>query len=118
MAMRSRWRAGGFGGEFVVASADVLHERVPGGQDPCRPVPVQPADRPQPAFQPPEISLHAIVGVPLSGMQRRGDQLIEDPQVSRRPVGGDLGRAVPARSARLKNRRAPPSPAKWTRARR
>jgi hypothetical protein len=52
--------AGDVGGEFVVAAADVLHERVPGGDDPRGPVAFQSAHRPQPCFQPPVIRFDGL----------------------------------------------------------
>ena len=82
---------GSLGSELVVSAADVLHERVPGGQGPRGPVTLQAAHRPEPGLQPPVISLDRIVRVPLHGVQRGGDQLIEDPRIDRGPVGGDLG---------------------------
>ena len=56
---------GDFGGEFVVAAAQVLDEGVPGGEDPRGAVPFQAAHRPQPGLQPAMISLDRIVGIPL-----------------------------------------------------
>jgi hypothetical protein len=61
---------GDVGGEFVVAAAEVLHERVAGSQDPCGPVPLQAAHRPQPRFQPAMIGLDRVVRIPLDGVQR------------------------------------------------
>jgi hypothetical protein len=82
---------GNVGGEFIVAAAEVLDERVPGRNDPRGPLTFQSAHRPQPRFQSVMVGLDWVVRVPLDGMQRRGDQLIEDPRISRCPVGGDLG---------------------------
>jgi hypothetical protein len=85
--------AGGeVGGEFIVTTPQVLHERVTGGHDPRGPVPFQAAHRPQPRFQPAVICFDRVVRVPLDGMQCRGDQLIKDSRIGRGPVGGDLGR--------------------------
>jgi hypothetical protein len=75
-----------------VAAAQILDERVSGGQYPRGPVVLQSAHRPQPGFQSAVVGLDRIVRVPLYGMQRRGDQLVQDPRISRGPVGGDLGR--------------------------
>ncbi len=80
------------GGDVVVATAQILHERVAGGEDPRRPVPFQAPHRPEPGFQPPVIGLDWVVRVLLHGMQRRGDQIVEDPRVNGCAVGGDLGR--------------------------
>jgi hypothetical protein len=74
---------GDVGGEFTMAAAKGLHEGVPGGQVPRGPVASDPAHRPQPRFQPPVIGLDRVVRVPLDGMQRRGDQLIQDPRMGR-----------------------------------
>jgi hypothetical protein len=86
---------GDVGGEFVVAAAEVLYERVTGSQDPRGPVTLESAHRPQPRFQPAVIGLDRVVRVPLDSVQRRRDQLIQDPRISRGPVGGDLGRDRP-----------------------
>ena len=69
---------GDIGGEFIVAAAKILDERVPGGQDPRGSAAFQAAHRPQPRFQPPVIGLDWIAGVPLDGVQGRGDQLVQD----------------------------------------
>jgi hypothetical protein len=74
-------------GDFVVAAADVLHERVPGGQDPRGPSAFQAAHRPRPGLQSAVISLHAIIGIALGDVQGGRDQLVQDPRVSRCPVG-------------------------------
>jgi hypothetical protein len=86
-------------GEFVVAAAEILDERVPGSQDPRGPVALQSAHRPQPRFQPPVICFDRVIRVTLGGMQRRGDQLIQDARIGRGPVGGDLGRDRPGAPA-------------------
>jgi len=83
---------GEVGGNVIVAAAKVLHECVTGGEDPRRPVPFQAPHRPEPGFQPPVICLDRVVRVLLHGVQRRGDQLVEDLRVDRITVGGDLGR--------------------------
>jgi hypothetical protein len=80
------------GSEFVVAAAEILDERVPGGDYPCGPAAFQSAHRPQPRLQSAMVGFDRVVRVPLDGMQCRGDQLIEDPRIGRGPVGGDLGR--------------------------
>ena len=51
---------GDVGGDVVVAKAKVLHERVPGGEDPRRPVPFQAPHRPEPGLQPPVICLDGL----------------------------------------------------------
>jgi hypothetical protein len=44
-----------------VAPAEVLHERVPGGDDPRGPVTFQSAHRPEPCFQPSVIGFDLCV---------------------------------------------------------
>lgn len=75
-----------------MAAAQVLDERMTSGQDTRGAVPLQAPHRPQPGFQPPVICLDRVSCVPPDGVQRGGDQLIEHPGISGRPVGGDLGR--------------------------
>ena len=58
-----------FSGEFVVTTADVLHERVPGRDDPRGPVTLQSAHRPQPRFQAAVVGFDRVVRVALDGMQ-------------------------------------------------
>jgi hypothetical protein len=43
---------GDVGGDVVVAAAQVLDERVAGGEDPRSPVTLQSAHRPEPGFEP------------------------------------------------------------------
>jgi hypothetical protein len=52
----------------------------------------QAAHRPEPGFQPPVVGLDRVVRVLLDGVQRRGDQLVDDAGVNGRAVGRDLGR--------------------------
>ena len=93
-------------GEFVVATAEVLYERMAGGDTGRRPELFQPAHRAQPSLQPAMISFNTIIGV-LRGHVRRGrDQFVDHPQVRAGLVGGDLdrrwtlGQRGPLRSAR------------------
>jgi len=48
--------------------------------------------RPQPCLQPPVVRFGRVVRVPLSSMQGRGNQLIEDPRAGRGAAGRCLGR--------------------------
>ena len=61
---------GDVGGEFIVTTAEVLDERVPGGDDPCGAVAFQAAHRPQPSLQPAVIGLDRVVRVLLNDVQR------------------------------------------------
>jgi hypothetical protein len=54
---------GDVGGEFIVAAAQILDERVPGGDDPCGPAAFQAARRPQPGLQPSMIGLDRVIRV-------------------------------------------------------
>ena len=97
---------GGVGSEFIVAAAEVLHKPMSGCQHPRGPVAFDSAHRPQPRFQPPVIGLDRVIRLALHGVQGRGDQLAANPRVGGgRSVVTSAG-IVPARSARMKNRRA------------
>jgi hypothetical protein len=52
----------------------------------------QAAHRPEPGFQPPVVGLDRVVRVLLDGVQRRGNQLIEDPRVDGGTIRSDLHR--------------------------
>src|SRR5512135_746245 len=79
-------------GQVVVAAAHVLHEPVT-GRDHCRRAePLEAAHRPQPGLQPAVVSFDRIVRLPLHNVVPGGCQLVEDPRVGRRPVGGHLDR--------------------------
>jgi hypothetical protein len=52
-----------------VAAAEVLDERVPGGDDARGPVAFQPAHRSQPRFQSAMVGFDRVVRVALEGMQ-------------------------------------------------
>jgi hypothetical protein len=51
--------------EFIVAAAEILHERVTGGQDPRGPVAFQSAHRPQPGGQHDVDDLAVLVNGPV-----------------------------------------------------
>jgi len=80
-----------FGGDVVVAAAQVLHEGMPGGEDPRGAVAFQPAHRPQPCFQPPMVRLDGVIRMPPNRVQRRGHQFVEHARAGGGAVGGDLG---------------------------
>ena len=83
---------GDAGGDVVVAAARVLHERVTGGENPRRAVPLQAPHRPEPGLQPPVICFGSVIRVLLNGVQGRGDQLAGHPRAGRRAAGRNLGR--------------------------
>jgi hypothetical protein len=60
---------GDVGGEFIVAAAEVLDERVPSGDDPRGAVAFQSAHRSQPRFQAAMVGFDRVVRVALDGMQ-------------------------------------------------
>ena len=87
----------GVGGEFVVATAEVLYERMARGDTGRRPELFQPAHRAQPSLQPAMISFNTIIGVLLGHVGRGRNQFVDHPQVRAGPVGGHLDRRRPLR---------------------
>ena len=64
-----------------MSAAEVLHERVAGG-DPCGgPQAFEPAHRAEPGLQPSMIGFYRVVGVLLGDVRGCWDQVVEDPQV-------------------------------------
>jgi hypothetical protein len=57
--------------------------------------PFQPADRAQPCLEPAVIGFDPVAGVLLGQVQGARDELVEDPQVRSRLVGGHLDRRRP-----------------------
>jgi hypothetical protein len=55
-------------------------------------MPFQAAHRLEPGLEPSLVCLDRVVRVLLDGVQRRADQLVDDPRVGGRAVGGDFGR--------------------------
>ncbi len=96
----------GGGGEFVVATAEVLDERVPGADCLGRAETFQPAHRPQSCLQPAAVGFDLVVGVPGVDVVGRGELFVEDPRIGGGPVGGHLGRAAAVGQGQVKNRRA------------
>ena len=93
-------------GDVVVAAAQVLNEGKTGGEDPGGPVTLQSAHRPKPGLQPSMIRFDRVVCILLDDVQSRRGQLVEDPRINVRAVGVTSNGIVPARSARVGNRRA------------
>src|SRR6266496_6808551 len=60
--------------EFVVAAAEVLHERVPGGDQCGGGEAFQPAHRPQPSLAPVVIGFHPVVAEALRHVPSRRQQ--------------------------------------------
>jgi hypothetical protein len=79
--------------EFVVATTEVLHERVPSADHPCRAQPFQSAHRPQPGLQTPMIGFDGVIRILFGDVARGGYQLLDHSRVGRCPVGAHLGRA-------------------------
>jgi hypothetical protein len=97
---------GGVGGEFVVVTAQVLSQCVPGGDDPRGPVASQSAHRSQPRFRRPWSASTGFVRVALTVCSAEGISSSRSRgQAGARSVVTSAG-IVPARSARVKNRRA------------
>jgi hypothetical protein len=94
------------GGDVVVATAQVLHEGVRGGDDLRRAMPLQAPHRPEPGFQPSVICLDRVIRILLNDVQRRGNQLVEDLRVNRSAVGRGLDRDGSGSQRLTKKRRA------------
>jgi hypothetical protein len=65
------------GGEFVVATAEVLHEGVPSGDDGRGTGSLESPHGSQSRLEPTVIGLDGIVGVPLQDVTGIGHQLVE-----------------------------------------
>ena len=78
--------------EFVVAAANVLHERVTEDDHPCRVVTFQSAHRPEPCLQAAVVGFDPIVRILLSVMKRGGHEFVDHRAQRRRPVGHYLHR--------------------------
>lgn len=85
--------------EFVVAAAEVLHERMPGTDHTRRAEPFQPAHRAQPRREPTVICLNRVIRVPLDNVARSGQHLVEHARASRGTVGAHLARAGTVRQS-------------------
>ena len=81
-----------FGGEFVVAPAQVLHELSPVMMIWTVRSVRQAAHGSQPVFESAVIGLDALVFIAFDVMPRGGNQRFDDPQVDRRSIGDDVGR--------------------------
>jgi hypothetical protein len=78
--------------EFVVPTAEVLHERVSGDDHLCVPISSQPTHRSEPMLESVVISLDRIVRMTLDVMPRHWDQFLEHSNIDRGGVGDDLNR--------------------------
>jgi hypothetical protein len=83
------WR--GVGGEFVVASAEVLDESVTAGAHGGGPKTFQSAHRRKSGLLPTMIGFDTVIAVPLGDVRGR-HEVIDDPQVWGGLVGGDFDR--------------------------
>jgi hypothetical protein len=87
------------GGEFVVAAAEVLHERLSEGDRGGGPEAFESAHRPQPGIQPAVIGLDAVVGVLLGYVRCGRDQFVQvTGRTSKRAGGVDEQRGEPLHS--------------------
>ena len=98
---------GDVGGEFVVAAAKVLHERVPGRDGAQRADRLQAAHRPKPRLESSMVGLHPVVAVLLQDVTSTRNEFVEHPRIHRRPVGRHLDRrrAVRQRAGEERPRR-------------
>jgi hypothetical protein len=78
------------GGDFVVASSEVLREGMTGGEGASRAKGLQTAHRSEPGFRAAVVVFDPVVGVMLRVVQCGGDELVEDSWVGRRSIRGDL----------------------------
>jgi hypothetical protein len=78
-----------------MAAADVLDERVSGGDYLYAAELFEPAHRLQSGLQPSVIGFNRVVSVLLGDMTGGGHQLIEHPRVGGRAISGDLDRGRP-----------------------
>ena len=84
---------GPFGGEFVVATAQVLHERVPGRDNTQRSDSSSSRASAAVGLEPAVISFYSVVRILLEYVSRGRGEVVDHTRVDRRPVGGDLGRS-------------------------
>ena len=85
------------GGYVVVAAAQILHERMPGSDDPRGAVAFQPADRPEPGLQPAmicSIRLLAYRSTVCSAEGISSSRPADRPGSPRRAAPGPTGRTV------------------------
>ena len=74
------------GGDLVVASTQVLHERVTGGDGAGGAVSLETTHRSKSGLEPSMIGLDGVVRVLLDAVPRVRDQLVQDTRVDRCPV--------------------------------
>jgi hypothetical protein len=79
-------------GQLVVATANVLNERVARDDDAGAAVLLQAPHRSQPRLQAAVVGLDTVVGIPIGAMPGRRDQLLDHQRVRRRSIGHDLHR--------------------------
>ena len=88
-----------------MATADVLDERVPGGDYLYAAELFESAHRSQSGFQPSVIGFDRVVSVLLGDMTGGRHQLIEHPRVGGGTISGDLDRGRRVIQGAVKNRR-------------
>ena len=82
----------GFDPEFVVAAAEVLHERVAAHDHAGGAIALEATHRSQPRLEPAVVGLDPIVRVLLGVVERGRHELIDDGEERPGPIGHDLGR--------------------------
>ena len=80
-------------GEFVVAAAKVLHERVTSDHDARRPIGLQAAHRSEPSLQSSVVALDAVVRLPAAVVVGVREKVLDGTDQRLGLVGGDLLRA-------------------------
>jgi hypothetical protein len=76
----------GIQSEFVVATAEILDERMSGTDHPCRAELFQATHRPQRSLEPTMIGFDRVIGVLLGDVAGSGCQLLEYARVGRCPI--------------------------------
>ena len=84
----------GVDGELVVATAEVLNERVATDHYPRRSLSPEPPHRPEPDLQPAVVAFHPVVLVLAGGVQDGRNHAFDGVGQSRCPVGDHLGRVT------------------------
>src|SRR6266508_1578220 len=80
------------GAQTVEAPAEVLHQGMPGDDDPGGAISLQPAHRAESRFQASVVGLETVVRVDRGAVEGRRQHVIEDAGVGPVPVSGDLNR--------------------------
>jgi hypothetical protein len=87
--------------QLVVPSTNVLDKGMARDDHPGAAVSLEASHRPQPGLEASVIGLDVVVGIPLSAMPRRWQQLLQHHRIRRCLVGYDFAGSGPGRAERL-----------------